>query len=157
MHTHNPSQEGNKNVASPLLMGCVVGILHIVSCLINYRDEASFIRFYVPVVNTLYSNGYKQMINNELKHKQRLSAKSQHLTIDTVQTIFNHVENLPLRLQTEVLDFVEYLIFKNKLQISSKSTQTSHSILELRGLGKHLWQDVSVKDYINAERDSWNG
>lgn len=31
------------------------------------------------------------------------------------------------------------------------------SILELRGLGKHLWQDVSVKNYINAERDSWNG
>ncbi len=47
------------------------------------------------------------MINNELKHKQRLSANSQHC------------------------------------------------ILELRGLGKHLWQDISVKDYINAERDSW--
>ncbi|OQY52364.1 MAG: hypothetical protein B6247_17165 [Candidatus Parabeggiatoa sp. nov. 2] len=35
--------------------------------------------------------------------------------------------------------------------------KTRRSILELRGLGKHLWQDVSVKDYINAERDSWDG
>ena len=39
----------------------------------------------------------------------------------------------------------------------TQSPKTRHSILELRGLGKPFWQDVSVKDYVNAERDSWNG
>jgi len=102
--------------------------------------------------------------------------------MDTVKTISNHVERLPLTLQAEVLDFVEYLIYKSELkstttknsewltlsremkneQIPSQDKpvsqpKTRRSILELRGLGKHLWQEVSVKDYINAERDSWNG
>jgi hypothetical protein len=40
----------------------------------------------------------------------------------------------------------------------TKSQQkTRRSILELRGLGQQVWQEISVKDYINAERDSWNG
>jgi hypothetical protein len=100
--------------------------------------------------------------------------------MDTVETISNQVKRLPLPLQAEVLDFVEYIIYKTQLksttnhewltlsrgmeneQISSLCqdkpvSQTRRSILELRGLGKHLWQDVSVKDYINAERDSWDG
>jgi len=104
--------------------------------------------------------------------------------MDTVKTISNHVERLPLPLQAEVLDFVEYIIYKNELKSTTTKNnewltlsremeneqipslcqdkpvsqpKTRRSILELRGLGKHLWQDVSVKDYINAERDSWNG
>jgi len=36
-------------------------------------------------------------------------------------------------------------------------TKSRRSILELRGLGKHLWQDVSVTDYLKEERDSWAG
>ncbi|HOT91166.1 MAG TPA: hypothetical protein PLJ78_17720 [Anaerolineae bacterium] len=36
-------------------------------------------------------------------------------------------------------------------------TQTSHSILELRGLGKDIWQNMDVDAYINQERDSWDG
>ena len=30
-----------------------------------------------------------------------------------------------------------------------------HSITEMRGLGKDLWQGVDAQDYINSERDSW--
>ncbi|MCK5716881.1 MAG: hypothetical protein KAH77_05275 [Thiomargarita sp.] len=94
--------------------------------------------------------------------------------MDTVKTISNHVEKLPIKIQMEVLNFVEYLIFKSELKLTSQiSTQSSmitnhdfknkqrvqvhRSILELRGVGKHLWKDISVKDYINTERDSWNG
>ncbi|MDP9371315.1 MAG: hypothetical protein M3Q65_02430 [Chloroflexota bacterium] len=32
-----------------------------------------------------------------------------------------------------------------------------HSILELRGLGKEIWQDIDVQAYIDEERDSWDG
>ena len=31
------------------------------------------------------------------------------------------------------------------------------SIVELRGLGKEIWQDVDVQEYIDRERASWNG
>lgn len=30
------------------------------------------------------------------------------------------------------------------------------SILELKGLGKGLWQGVDAADYVNTERDEWN-
>ena len=34
--------------------------------------------------------------------------------------------------------------------------QAKHSILELKGLGKEAWGDVSATDHVAAERDSWN-
>jgi len=32
-----------------------------------------------------------------------------------------------------------------------------HSFLELEGLGKEVWEGVDAQEYINQERDSWNG
>ncbi|HEX3530424.1 MAG TPA: AbrB/MazE/SpoVT family DNA-binding domain-containing protein [Thermoanaerobaculia bacterium] len=32
----------------------------------------------------------------------------------------------------------------------------SHSILELCGLGKELWDGIDPVEYIRAERDSWD-
>lgn len=32
-----------------------------------------------------------------------------------------------------------------------------HSILELRGLGKEIWQDIDAQEYVNRERASWDG
>lgn len=29
------------------------------------------------------------------------------------------------------------------------------SLRDLQGLGKEIWQDVDVEDYIKKERDSW--
>lgn len=39
----------------------------------------------------------------------------------------------------------------------------SHSPMELRGLGKEVWRDketgklVDAQEYVNQERDSWDG
>jgi hypothetical protein len=30
-----------------------------------------------------------------------------------------------------------------------------HSITELRGLGKEIWQGEDAQEYVNQERDSW--
>jgi hypothetical protein len=35
--------------------------------------------------------------------------------------------------------------------------QQYHSIMELKGLGKELWQDIDVEKYIEEERSSWRG
>ena len=42
------------------------------------------------------------------------------------------------------------------VKVDSTSPKGCRSILELRGLGKSLWQEVAVSDYLNAERDSWH-
>jgi len=31
------------------------------------------------------------------------------------------------------------------------------SIMELEGLGKEIWDGIDAQDYVNQERDSWNG
>jgi hypothetical protein len=31
----------------------------------------------------------------------------------------------------------------------------THSILELEGLGAHIWRDIDVDEYIRNERESW--
>lgn len=35
--------------------------------------------------------------------------------------------------------------------------QKSRSILELQGLGKEVWREIDPEEYIDQERDSWNG
>ena len=37
------------------------------------------------------------------------------------------------------------------------TTQPQHSIMELQGLGKEIWQDIEVEAYIEEERVSWDG
>lgn len=39
----------------------------------------------------------------------------------------------------------------------SFENQRSHSIMELKGLGKELWQGIDVEKYIEEERSSWRG
>jgi hypothetical protein len=31
------------------------------------------------------------------------------------------------------------------------------SIMELEGLGKEIWAGIDAQEYVNRERDSWNG
>lgn len=52
------------------------------------------------------------------------------------------------------LRLAEQLIALARQQIAAPQ---QHSILELEGLGKEIWQGINVEDYINEERDSWNG
>jgi hypothetical protein len=32
-----------------------------------------------------------------------------------------------------------------------------HSIMELCGLGKEIWEGIDAQEYVNNERASWNG
>ncbi|MGD0629794.1 MAG: hypothetical protein ABR987_10590 [Terracidiphilus sp.] len=36
-------------------------------------------------------------------------------------------------------------------------SQPQHSIMELRGLGKEIWEGIDAQEYINNERASWDG
>lgn len=37
-----------------------------------------------------------------------------------------------------------------------ESKRRKHSIRELKGLGKELWQSVDVDKYLEEERNSWD-
>jgi hypothetical protein len=37
------------------------------------------------------------------------------------------------------------------------NSEPQHSIMELCGLGKEIWQGIDAQEYVNRERASWNG
>lgn len=41
---------------------------------------------------------------------------------------------------------------------SESNTQSTgkHSLRELRGLGKEIWEGIDAQDYINQQRDEWD-
>jgi hypothetical protein len=51
-----------------------------------------------------------------------------------------------LRLMEEVA-----MIVRNKMRIRK------HNILELKGLGKEIWESIDILEHINKKRDSWIG
>jgi hypothetical protein len=60
-----------------------------------------------------------------------------------------HIKPLPREQQVRLLD-----LLRNELESDSDNGQ-SHSILELHGLGKEIWQEVDPKDYVSKLRDEW--
>ena len=38
-----------------------------------------------------------------------------------------------------------------------KNGPQQHSIMELKGLGKEIWQGIDPDEYVAKERDSWDG
>jgi hypothetical protein len=41
--------------------------------------------------------------------------------------------------------------------VSNKRRTSIPRILDLSGLGKEIWEGVDVDEYLNRERDSWDG
>ncbi len=68
----------------------------------------------------------------------------------------------------EVLNRVQHLTDDEKLRLledvaamlrhqGEARPKPKHSIMELRGLGKEIWQGIDVEKYIEEERNSWDG
>jgi hypothetical protein len=53
------------------------------------------------------------------------------------------------------LEILEKLVGIIKRPVTRKPKK-KHSLLELEGLGKEIWKDIDVDDYIDKERNSWN-
>ena len=56
----------------------------------------------------------------------------------------------------EQLRLLEELAAHVRQQITI-TEQPLHSFLELEGLGQEIWQGIDAQEYINQERNSWNG
>jgi hypothetical protein len=65
--------------------------------------------------------------------------------------VLNRVQRLTPADQIRLLDELASLARRQVV------AQTQRSILELRGLGKEIWQGTNAQDYVERERASWNG
>ncbi|MEG3837813.1 MULTISPECIES: hypothetical protein [unclassified Microcoleus] len=52
-----------------------------------------------------------------------------------------------LRLISELLVYVSHRV----------QAKPKRSILELEGLSEEIWNAIDAQEYVNQERDSWNG
>jgi hypothetical protein len=60
------------------------------------------------------------------------------------------IQNLDTDEQLKLLEEVAVIV-RNKVKAKK------HSILELKGLGKEIWDSVDAQEYVDKERDSWTG
>ena len=69
----------------------------------------------------------------------------------TYREIRRQIENLTPDEQLRLLEELAAIV---RQRITPK---TKRSIMELEGLGKEIWQGIDAQEYVNRERDSWNG
>ena len=65
----------------------------------------------------------------------------------------NYARQLPTDEQLRLLQELAALV-RQQITITE---QPLHSFLELEGLGKEVWEGIDAQEYVNQERDSWNG
>jgi hypothetical protein len=75
------------------------------------------------------------------------------MSTDIYKEALNRARQLPT---DELLLLMQELTALVRQQISLKE-EPLHSFLELEGLGKEIWKGIDAQEYINQERDSWNG
>ena len=53
----------------------------------------------------------------------------------------------------EQLTLIE--ILSARLKKTLKRKRAKHSVMELEGLGAHIWKSIDAQQYVNTERKSW--
>lgn len=67
------------------------------------------------------------------------------------QKVLNQVQHLSPDEQIQLLEDLVAMIRQRTV------TKPLHSILELEGLGKEIWESIDVDQYLQQERESWDG
>lgn len=70
------------------------------------------------------------------------------MSLTTYEQIMQMTRQLELAEQLRLLEALTRLV-------RHQAAATSHSIMELEGLGAEIWQDVDAQTYVNEERASW--
>lgn len=69
----------------------------------------------------------------------------------TYQDIRDQVETLTPDEQLRLLEDLAIIVRRRIAPTPERS------IMELEGLGKDTWQGIDAQEYVNQERNSWNG
>ena len=76
--------------------------------------------------------------------------------INMESQVLNH-SNLISMIQKLDTDEQLQLIEELAIIVRDKALKKKHSIMELKGLGKEIWEGIDAQKYVNMERKSWNG
>jgi len=85
---------------------------------------------------------------------QQIVRQVQQLTPDEQQKLTEIFQKVRQLTPDEQQRLVEEIISMSHLPVSRKPR---HSIMELEGLGKEVWEGVEPQQYIEKERNSWDG
>jgi hypothetical protein len=82
------------------------------------------------------------------------------MTMTTAEELTQRIDRIREALLQEDLDQDVLTALESDLESMEKHLDEGdddglHSVLELRGLGKEIWQDIDVDEYIRQERASW--
>ncbi|MCC5614078.1 hypothetical protein LC605_03095 [Nostoc sp. CHAB 5836] len=69
------------------------------------------------------------------------------------QEVLLQAQSLTYEEQIRLIEDLSSLVSQQVMM----TPKPKRSILELRGLGKEIWNGVDAQEYVNQERDSWNG
>lgn len=75
------------------------------------------------------------------------------MSTNAYEEVLNHARQLPPEEQLRLLEELAALV----RQLITVTEQPPHSFLELEGLGQEIWKGIDAQEYVNQERDSWNG
>ncbi|MGH2457595.1 MAG: hypothetical protein ACRDIY_01870 [Chloroflexota bacterium] len=63
-----------------------------------------------------------------------------------------YIKSLPVQERHELLALVARDLVDQGAQAAE---QSKHSILELHGLGKEIWEGIDAQEFVNHLRDEW--
>ena len=75
-------------------------------------------------------------------------------TEKTSLTFDDYVRGIQSLRPEEQLSLVE--IISARLKKFIKHKKTKHTVMELEGLGAHIWKDIEAQQYVSTERKSWD-
>ena len=75
------------------------------------------------------------------------------MSMNAYEEALNYARQLPTDEQLLLLQELAALVRQRVTFVE----QPLHSFLELEGLGQEIWRGIDAQEYVNQERDSWNG
>ena len=70
----------------------------------------------------------------------------------TVEELYlQQIRNLPVEARLRLMALIADELAAQPLP----AAQATHSILELRGLGKEIWEGIDAQEYVNELRAEW--
>lgn len=73
------------------------------------------------------------------------------MTVLEYNELLDRVSSLPRQQKADLLAELESQMH------TENPTGRQRSIRELRGLGKEIWAGIDAQEYVDRERDSWDG
>jgi uncharacterized protein (DUF488 family) len=80
------------------------------------------------------------------------TTQSEEFAHDEYSSLISKVKELSLHDQIRLLEQIASLV-----RHRTEDDTCVHSIFEMRGKNKQVWESIDVNKYINDERQSWDG